>query len=132
MYNILLKLITFLHIAFIIFVLSPIFINSNYFLMLHAITIPFLIIHWVLGNNTCILTVAEKVIRQKMNLKVDPNDCFTCNLIEPVYDFHKNYKALSCIIYIITILTWIISIGKLSYKYKIGEITNWRQLFRIN
>lgn len=131
MHNFLLGFIRFLHILFIIFIILVPFLNNNYLLLLHFITVPFLILHWICGNNTCILTIIEKKIRQNINEKYDENDCFTCRLIEPVYNFNKNYEHMSKFTYIITIILWMVTSGKLLYKYKIGEITSFGDLYKI-
>jgi len=170
--DILLKVITALHIIYILFVVITPFTNSNYFLLLHSITIPFMMMHWVCNDNTCVLTLIERKIREKIGkgkeeeskleggkqeskleesklegklegskqesklegskqeIKKD-EDCFTCKLIEPVYDFKKNYAKFTIFIYIITISLWLISIGKLGYKYKSGQIKDYREIFLI-
>jgi len=125
-----LKIITFAHILFVLFIVVTPFTNSNYLLLLHSIMVPFIIFHWITNNNICVLTVLEKNIKKnlyKENYKEE--ECFTCRLIEPVYDFVDDNKTFSKIIYIVTIMLWLISTGKLVYKYNSGEITNWKQFF---
>ncbi|ARF09548.1 hypothetical protein Indivirus_1_171 [Indivirus ILV1] len=131
MLDILLKLITFLHTLFVIFVVITPFTNMNYFLMLHAIFLPFVMLHWICNDNTCVLTLIERNLRKKIYGKVDEEDCITCRLIEPVYDFRKNYATFSIIIYAITIGLWFISLGKLGYKYHTGNISDFTDLFTI-
>lgn len=129
MKEVLLKLITLLHIFFVIFMVVTPFMSSNYFLLLHAIFVPFLIFHWICNDNTCVLTVIEKKLRKDIYNDVDEDDCITCRLIEPVYDFRKNYKGFTVIIYTITILLFLLSSGKLFYRYRIGEISGLKDLF---
>ena len=63
-------------------VVSP-FTNSNYILLLHSIITPFLMLHWVLNDNTCSLTLLEKYVRSKMEGEVcDDSKSFMANLIE--------------------------------------------------
>ena len=131
MLDILLKVISLVHIIFVIFVVLTPFSNINYFLMLHAIFLPFIMLHWICNDNTCVLTVIERNLRKKIYGKVDEEDCITCRLIEPVYDFRKDYATFSLIIYAITITLWLCSVGKLTYKYKTGDITDYIDLFRI-
>ena len=131
MLDILLKVISLVHIIFVIFVVLTPFSNINYFLMLHAIFLPFIMLHWICNDNTCVLTVIERNLRKKIYGKVDEEDCITCRLIEPVYDFRKDYATFSMIIYAITITLWLCSVGKLAYKYKTGDITDYIDLFRI-
>ena len=131
MKDILLKIITLLHICFVIFVVVTPFVDSNYFLFIHMIFIPFLILHWVCNDNTCVLTIIERKARKEIYGKVDEEDCITCKLIEPVYDFRKNYKPYSIIIYGLTIMLLLMSSGKLYYKYTTGSISSFRDLFII-
>jgi hypothetical protein len=128
--EILLKFITLLNIIFVLFVVIIPFTSSNYLLMIHAILIPFLLFHWVLNDNTCALTLLEKKLRQEIYGN-DEGECITCKLIEPVYDFKKNYEGFTVIIYTITICLWLISVGKLCYGYRKGEIKTFRDLFKL-
>ena len=86
-----------------------------------------MIIHWVCNDNTCVLTTVEKHLRKELNDA--PEDCITCKLIEPVYDFKKNYNNYSVIIYVVTILLWLISVWKLYGKYNSGNIKKINDLF---
>ncbi len=78
----LLIMINIIHLIVIIFVLATPFSNSNYLMLLHIIVVPFIMLHWLLNNNTCCLTVVEKYIRQKtITTKIKEEDCFTINLL---------------------------------------------------
>lgn len=90
-----------------------------------------MMVHWILNNNTCFLTLLEKFIRNKNGISINNEDCFTCRLIEPVYDFKKNYNKLSNIIYLGTTSLWILSFFKLYNKYKSGEIKNIYDFYKI-
>ena len=129
MNEILLKIITLLHILLIIFIVIVPFVGSNYLLLLHAIFVPFMVLHWIINDNTCALTLVEKKLREKIYGNVDEEDCITCRLIEPVYDFRKNYKTFTVIIYTVTILLWLMSTGKLIYRYNTGSITSFHDIF---
>lgn len=131
MKKLLLKLITLIHIIFVLFIIATPFFKSNYLLLLHSIFVPFMVLHWICNDNTCILTIIERQLRKQIYGKIDDNDCITCRLIEPIYDFRKNYMQFSVIIYTVTILLWLISIGRLYCKYKSGEIKNIKNLLTI-
>lgn len=127
----LLYIISFLHILFILFVVITPFINSNYFLFLHAIFIPFLIFHWIINDNTCVLTMIERKLRKEIyGTETTEDDCITCKLIEPVYDFRSNYSGFSTIIYSITIGLWLISMCRLYSKYSDGSISKLGDIFK--
>lgn len=136
MNEIILKFIALLHIIFILFVVATPFTRSNYFLLLHTIFVPFMMLHWICNDNTCVLTVIEKYLRRSLSKNTTPQEeilenCFTCRLIEPVYDFNKNYNSYSKGIYVGTIALWLLSAGKLYWKYRSGEITSMYDLFII-
>lgn len=138
--DLLLKFITLLHTLFVLFVVVTPFIDSNYFLFLHLMIVPFVMFHWVLNDNTCVLTIIERKLRKDLNSnnsedETDDNsideDCITCKLIEPVYDFRKNYDTFSNIIYGITTILWLITVAKLGLKYYHGDLTSLRQVFML-
>lgn len=132
MYYFILKFISFIHLLIVLFILIVPFLNMNYLLLLHAIIVPFIVMHWLLNNNTCALTLAERNLKKILYEDIDDDDCFTCKLIEPVYDFKKNFESYSILIYVITIGLWLMSAGKLYYKYKTRQITNYLDLFTFN
>lgn len=125
-----LQIISFVHILLILFIIIIPFTNSNYLLLIHAIIVPFIVLHWLMNDNTCILTIIEKNLREQYyGVVPTKEECFTCQLIEPIYDFKNNYESMSSAIYIITIILWGISVYKLYSKYMSGEITNFDDLF---
>ena len=125
-------LINIIHLIVIIFVLATPFSNSNYLMLLHAIVIPFIILHWLLNNNTCCLTVAEKYIREKNTGNVvKEDDCFTYQLVAPIYDFNKDHQTFSSFIYILTISLWFVSVYNLSNKFCTGQIKSLNDLCAI-
>lgn len=128
----LLILINIIHLMVIIFVLATPFTNSNYLMLLHIIVIPFIIIHWVFNNNTCCLTIVEKMIREKtIGTNVKAEDCFTYKLVAPIYDFSKEHETFSTFIYILTISVWLISVFNISNKVYSGEISKIDDLTKI-
>lgn len=128
--EILAKFIYMIHIIIILLVIIIPFVPSPYFLMLYAIFIPFLWLHWVSNNDTCVLTTLEKYLRNAKT-EEDKKDCITCRLIDPMFGFKKNYEDLSTYIYVITIALWLLSISRLAFKVKTGEIKMWRDLFKL-
>ena len=124
-----LYMIIVLHCVFVLFVVLTPFIGNNYFLILHAITIPFMMAHWYTNDNNCALTLMEKKIR--LNLygeHPDPNDCFTYNLIAPVYDFRKNNNDMSMVIYLVTIGLLGYTLLRLYTNYKAGKLSRLEDL----
>ncbi len=126
-------LINVLHLVIIVFVVAVPFSNSNYLLMLHVIVVPFIILHWLLNNNTCCLTLMEKYIREKTTSggKVNAEDCFSYKLISPIYDFNNNFSNFSLFTYALTFGLWTISVYNLGTKFYNGEIKNVGDLAQI-
>src|SRR4029079_11610582 len=115
-----------------IFIIIVPFTNSNYFLLLYVVIVPFIVFHWILNDNTCVLTVLEKNIRMKLYGTVPKKEeCFTCQLIEPVYDFKNNYESMSTAIYVVTFILWGICVYKLYSKWQCGEIKTFNDLFHM-
>ena len=128
----LLILINIIHLIVIIFVLAAPFSGSNYLILVHIIVVPFIILHWILNNNTCCLTVAEKYLREKtIGCKIKDEDCFTYKLVAPIYDFSKEHEAFSTFIYLLTISVWLISVYNISHKIFNGQINKFEDLVMI-
>ena len=130
--NIKLKIIIIIHIIFVLFVVLTPFTNSNYLLCMHILIVPFIIIHWLLNDNTCALTTIEKKMREKIyGIKNAHKECFSCKIIEPIYDFKKNYKERANFIYFMTTLLWLTSVAKIYKKFKTKEVTRFIDLMKI-
>ena len=130
--NITLQLIVLIHTLFVLFVVVTPLSSSNYFLLLHLIIVPFVIIHWLLNNNMCALTLFEKALREKISgVKTTKKECFTCKIIEPIYDFKNNYKERAALIYAGTSFLLLITIYKLVKKYKEGKIKSIYDFMKI-
>lgn len=124
-----LYMIVALHFAFILFIVLTPFIGNNYFLVLHAMVVPFMMAHWYTNDNNCALTMMEKKLRQNLyGVEPDPDECFTYNLIAPVYDFKKNNSDMSAIIYIVTIALWGYTLLRLYINYRDGKLSRLQDL----
>jgi hypothetical protein len=129
---VLLNIITILHVLFVLFIVFAPFINSNYILFIHSYTVPFMVLHWILNDDTCILTLIEKYLKKKIYKEhYKEDDSITYKLIGPIYKFIDNNKTFSKLIYISTFIFWTLSFSNLCYKFKNGHISNFRQLFII-
>lgn len=118
------------HLFVIIFVICVPIVDSPYLLLLHTIFIPFLMLHWVTNNNTCVLTTTEKYLRN-VKTKEEEEDCYTCKLVNPIFDFKKNHVDASTLIYAVTFGAWLVSVVRLFFKYKHGQIKKVADLFLI-
>lgn len=126
--QILLNLIMFFHFLIVCLVIGVPFFGNNYFLLMHAICVPFMMSHWIMNDNTCVLSMMEMQLRKKLNLPVDKKECFTCQLIDPIYDFKANNEKWTEYIYIITTGFWLITLYKLYTMYERCEIQTMHDL----
>jgi hypothetical protein len=115
------------HIIIVLFVILTPFTKSNYLLFMHSFILPFIMLHWVSNNDICALTALEKHIRKKLSENNTDLDCFTCRIINPVFNFDKKYE--NKFNYTVMIVLWIITLYKLHRKYKNKEIRNFYDLF---
>lgn len=130
MNKIILNLIALAHILLILFVVGvPIFSNDVILLITHLWIVPFILLHWCFNDNNCAVATIEKKLREKVYGKdhdIYHEDCVTCKLVEPVYDFNKTMEkhGLHDALCIITVLLWLLSVVRVNNKYKNGEIHN--------
>lgn len=116
-------------IVFLFILFAPI-INVNYFTMLHLITIPFLMCHWYFEDVTCVLIFFEKKIRKYLlNISDSNKDCLSTRVILPIYTFSErvNKKRL----YFVVFILWCISIMNIFTKINLGEISNLKDMIKI-
>ena len=71
----------------------------------------------------------EKKIRANLyGIEPDPSECFTYNLIAPIYDFKKNNADMSTFIYAITIGLWGYGLLRLYLNYQEGNLSSLQDL----
>lgn len=126
--TVLLNLIMFCHFVVVCLVIGVPFFGNNYLLFMHSICVPFMMLHWITNDNTCVLSLMELELRKKLDMPLDKKECFTCQLIDPIYDFNANNKEWTEYIYVITTCLWFITLYKLYSMYKRGEIQTTNDL----
>ena len=132
MYKILLYLIVALHALLVLFLVIIPFTNITPLIFLHSVIIPFIILHWILNNNTCALTLAEFKIREYINGgPVDRSQCFMARLMDPVYDFKKNNHSRRHFLYFSMLFLWSISCYKLYKLRSKGKLNTFEDFFVI-
>jgi len=108
------------------------FYGTSYFLLIHGIIIPFMMMHWVMNDHTCALTIMEKKLRETMTGDTVNNcDCFMGNLIEPIYDFRVNHNEYASLIYLITVALWVTGLYKLYDNFSTGKIKSVNDLLKV-
>lgn len=124
-----LNIIWLCHLLVVCLVVGVPFFGNNYLLMMHSIMVPFMMCHWYFNDNTCVLSLMELQIRKNMGEEdIEQKDCFTCQLINPVYDFRANYSEWTMSIYTITTTLWLISLYRLYCGYANGDIRSFQDL----
>ena len=117
--SLLLFLVMLFHFLVVCFVILTPFIGNNYLLILHVISIPFVVLHWIMNDNTCILTIIEGEIRRNLYGKpMEKHESFIRKFIDPIYDFSFTNSQYQLIIYTSTILLWLLSVYKLYNRWK--------------
>ena len=69
-----------LHMLFVLWVVVVPFTDNEPMLVLHLMVIPSLWTHWILNQDTCMLTITERYFRG-----CDSKESFFHNLVSPVY-----------------------------------------------
>lgn len=94
-----------LHVLFVAWVAITPFTNNKPMLVLHLVVMPFLWLHWLLNNDTCALTVAERYLRG-----VDKSESFFHNLVSPIYVIKDDDLRGFC--WLASFVLWLISLAK--------------------
>lgn len=94
-----------LHVLFVLWVVITPFTNNKPMLVLHLIVMPFLWLHWMLNNDTCALTVAERYLRG-----VDKSESFFHNLVSPIYVIQDEELRGFC--WLCSFVLWLITLTK--------------------
>jgi hypothetical protein len=117
------------HFIVVCLVVGVPFFGNYYLVMMHSIMVPFMMAHWYFNDNTCVLSLMELQLRKNLGeVEIEQKDCFTCQLINPIYDFKANYSDWTVTIYTITTFLWMVSIYRLYCGYKIGDLRSFQDL----
>ena len=97
------------HILFIIwFIVTP-FTSNEPMLVLHLITAPLLMLHWILNDDTCCLWLAECKLRG-----IEKSESFFYQLITPFYrmDESVNDDNTARGVWYLTLGLWLVTLVK--------------------
>lgn len=119
--NIAANIVRVIHILVVLFVVlvpfsrnffAPDSIYPGFLLLLGAILLPWLVMHWLVNDSTCCLTVLESQLRG-----VPMNGTFMHSILDPVYRFvsddHLNNKTLSSVVIVVTTGLWLKTLWEL-------------------
>ena len=115
-------IINLIHVVVLLFILATPFIGSEYYLTLHLIIIPFIMIHWLTNQTVCALTELEKLARGtsvdsdtffgQMMVPIYQNESFVGKIISPFYTI-QDKETEKRAVWIGLALLWIITLIRL-------------------
>jgi len=118
----LVKLIQGIHLLIMLFIVATPFFGSEYYLSLHFLVVPFIMLHWITNQTVCALTELEKLIRGGCTSEetifgkiVDPiykSESFMGRIIAPFYTFEDEETETLAVWVGLTAL-WLITLYKL-------------------
>lgn len=115
-------IIQIIHIFVRIFLVATPFIGSEYFLSMHALTIPFVMLHWATNQTVCALTEMEKLVSGKKEdetffgqifTPIYKNESFVGTILKPVYAV-KDKDEEKRLVWIGLTMLWFITLYRLS------------------
>jgi hypothetical protein len=96
--------INILHTFFVLFVLFGILSNDPMFLLLYLFTLISLLLHWLMNNDICCLTLTERMLTGRTN-----DESFIHQIVSPIYKIPNQHLAYlsKIVVYILIGLTLI-------------------------
>jgi len=85
------NIIQFIHIIVRIFLVATPFLGNDYYLSLHLFIVPFVLLHWVMNQTVCVLTLLEKWLFPSENFfdkiftPIYKNESFVGAILRPIY-----------------------------------------------
>lgn len=102
------------HVMFVAWVMTAAWWPQWEVTMLHAIVMPFLMIHWILNDDTCFLTWLECWLRG-----IPVSASLMHSIVSPVYKLGKSQA--STLAWVVALLVWAASL------YRLGTV-HWASL----
>jgi hypothetical protein len=110
------NIIWLVHAAFMLWVVLAPFLGSIEQLLLHAIIVPCMCLHWLVNDDTCALTVLESWLRG-----VPATDSLFHALASPVYKMSESQWSTTA--WCAASLLWTVTMYKLNTKHR-GEVAD--------
>ena len=121
------QIIGLIHYLIIVFIIGAPFFGSEYFLTLHIVIVPFIMLHWVTNQSVCALTEIEKLVRGEK----DDDKTFFGQVVGPIYKFKTQGDENTCL-WTLLISLWMITLYKLQatdFSYLRAEVVRFKSLF---
>jgi hypothetical protein len=116
------RVIQFIHVLVVCFIVFVPFFGGDYLLSLHFIIVPFLMLHWITNQSVCALTEIEKLVRGGCESKdtffgqvMDPiykSESFLGRLAAPFYTFEDG-ETETLAVWVVLSSLWLITLCKL-------------------
>ena len=129
-----------IHILVRIFIVAVPFLGGDYFLSIHALTIPFVMLHWATNQTVCALTEMEKLVSGKKDddtffgqifIPIYKNESFVGSILKPIYTV-KDKDEEKRLVWIGLSFLWMITLYKLQvtdFSYLRAEVVRFKSLF---
>lgn len=104
--------ISLLHAVYVAWFLYAPFSNDLLMMAVHAVIAPAMMLHWLMNDDTCVLTAIEAAARG-----VDPKQTFIGRVVSPIYLLPSG-SNFTMLWYAFTILLWLRSIWGIRHIMK--------------
>ena len=114
--------------VFLFVVLTP-FFGNEYFLTIHLMAIPLILVHWATNQSVCALTELEKVVTGK----TCDDETFFGKVVGPVYKF-KTHREENLFVWTMMITVWFITfvrLQKTDFAHLRRDLEVLRSMFRV-
>ena len=102
------EIIRTIHWSLIVFILGAPLFAGEVDLTLHAVVVPFLMLHWATNQSVCALTELEKLATGK---ECD-DETFFGKVVGPVYKFNTRWDE-NFFLWTLLIILWLVTLFKL-------------------
>jgi len=102
------ELVRLIHILFVLFVVLVPFTNNEFWLTIHFIIVPFVMLHWLTNQSVCAFTELEKMLRGT----TEDSETFIGQIVGPIYTFQSQGQE-NMFVWFITIVLWLVTVYKL-------------------
>jgi hypothetical protein len=129
-----------IHILVRIFLVATPFLGDEYMLSMHAVTIPFVMMHWASNQTVCALTELEKLVSGNKEedtffgqifVPIYKNESFVGKILGPIYTV-KDKDEEKRLVWIGMTMLWIITLYRLSrsdFSYLRAEVQHLIEKF---
>jgi len=105
--------------VFLFIILAP-FFGNDYFMSMHLLIVPFILLHWATNQSVCALTEIEKLVT---GTKCD-DETFFGKVVGPVYKF-KTQKEENLFVWTAMITLWFVTFIRLQESGFVHLRTAW-------